>query len=289
MIHRKPDWLKTDVLGKTRALEIVKLLKKYNLHTVCQSALCPNRGECFERGTATFMILGDKCTRNCRFCAVETMQKWSRNSVDKDEPKNVAKAASILELKYIVITSVTRDDLPDRGAEQFVKTICECRKLSPSAYIEILVPDFAGNKSAIESVIFAKPDVFNHNLETIPRLYPAIRPQASYNRSLDVLNFAKSLNRDIITKTGIMVGLGEQKDEVIELMKDARSVRVDILTIGQYIAPTKLHYPVREYLTPQQFSEYKDIALELGFSLVQSAPLVRSSYRAEEARRIIKK
>lgn len=288
-MNRKPSWLKTDVLGKSRTLEMVKLLKKYNLHTVCQSALCPNRGECFERGTATFMILGNKCTRNCRFCAIEPMQTLEKNPIDKYEPKNVAKASAILKLKYIVITSVTRDDLQDGGAEQFAETIYQCQKLCPDAYIEVLTPDFAGNKSSIKRVIFAKPNVFNHNLETISRLYSAVRPQAIYNRSLNVLNFAKSLNSNLITKTGIMVGLGEHKDEVIELMKHARAVGVDILTIGQYIAPTKMHYPVKEYLYPQQFLEYKDIALDLGFLLVQSGPLVRSSYLAEQAISLIEK
>ncbi|NLF40094.1 lipoyl synthase [bacterium] len=258
---------------RTRAL-----LASLNVHTVCQEAQCPNRWECFGRGTATFMILGSVCTRGCRFCAV---QPGVPGPVDDGEPRRVAESAAKLGLKYVVVTSVTRDDLPDGGAHQFVRTIEEIRRLLPDAGIEVLTPDFQGDVRAIEAVLRAKPSVFNHNIETIKRLTPQLRSKASYLRSLAVLGYAYRFAPDIPTKSGIMVGIGESPDEVRATMADLRACGCRILTIGQYLAPSKEHYPVNEYVSDGQFAGYQKWAEEMGFDGVASGPLVRSSYHAE--------
>ncbi len=285
---RKPKWLKSKKLGSKRAVEIEKLLKKYALYTVCEEAKCPNRGECFNRGTATFMILGERCTRNCTFCAVDKTSKLL--PPDPDEPNRIAKLANELKLKHIVVTTVTRDDLPDGGAFQFVNVINQIRKQCDSdVTIEVLTSDLKGDKDAIKSIVDAKPDVFNHNVETCRRLYPKVRPMADYNRSLELLKYVKDLNSDMLTKSGFMVGLGESEKEVFEILDDLRENDVDIVTIGQYMQPTYDHYPVYEYVKPEQFDKYREYAIDAGFKIVESAPLVRSSYQAERARKLLKK
>ncbi|MCD4818129.1 MAG: lipoyl synthase [Candidatus Cloacimonetes bacterium] len=286
---RKPAWLKSQKLGSKNTRQVTKKLREYNLHSVCESAKCPNLGECFERGTATFMILGKICTRNCAFCAV-SKQTENISHPNPDEPRLIAELAKELNLKHIVITTVTRDDLPDSGASQFVKTINEIHNIcNPNITIEVLISDLNGNFNQEEAIIKAEPDVLNHNVETIQRLYPEVRPMANYERSLEILKKAKMFNSKIVTKSGIMVGLGEKKSEVLSLMDDLLVTGVDILTIGQYMQPTLNHYPVFEYVHPDVFSYYKTEGLKKGFQIVESAPLVRSSYHAEKAREIIKR
>ena len=272
-------WLRRKLPDQKVLERMDLLLKELNLHTVCDSAFCPNRGECFKQGTATFMILGDVCTRNCRFCAVE---KGEPLPVDPDEPHHIAQAAKHLNLKHVVVTSVTRDDLPDGGAEYFAQTIIEIKKLLPESTIEVLVPDFEGFWEALQIVIDAQPEVINHNIETIARLYNLVRPKAVYKRSLELLRQVKIRDKNIISKSGIMVGLGEEKEEVIKAMKDLREVDCDILTIGQYLKPSPHHLKVSEYIHPDKFEEYQKIGISLGFKYVASAPLVRSSYHAGE-------
>lgn len=259
---------------------IRKLLDVYKLNTVCSAASCPNMGECFKRKTATFMILGNQCTRNCRFCNITNDRP---QPVDSNEPERIARVAAMMKLKHVVITSVTRDDLEDGGAEHFARTIEAIRRISRDTTIEVLIPDLKGNRNALNIVLDAEPDVLNHNVETVPRLYAKARPEADYSRSLRVLKLAKKINPDIITKTGIMVGLGEKKEEVVSLMSDVRAIDCDIITIGQYMQPTAKHLPVYEYVSQEMFDEYSRIGDEMGFSYVASGPLVRSSYRAEEA------
>jgi lipoic acid synthetase len=275
-LRRKPEWLKVRLPGGGRHSEVLQFIKGLQLHTVCQSARCPNVGECWARGTATFMILGDVCTRACRFCAVVS---GSTVALDLNEPKRVADAAHSLGLKYAVVTSVTRDDLPDGGAAIFATTIREIRARISDCKVEVLIPDFAGDDEALRVVCDAAPDVLNHNIETIHRLYPAVRPQAEYSRSLQLLARAKSLG--LLTKSGLMVGLGEAHNEVINTMRDLREVGCDLLTIGQYLQPTPACIPVVEFIHPEVFAEYRAIGLELGFHHVESGPLVRSSYHAE--------
>jgi len=281
MIEKKGHlyWLRRKLPDQKVLDQMDSLLKDLNLHTVCDSALCPNRGECFKKGTATFMILGDVCTRNCRFCAVK---KGRPLPLDPNEPLHVAQAAKHLNLKHIVVTSVTRDDLTDGGAEYFAKTIIEIKKQLPQSTIEVLIPDFKGSKEALQKVMDAQPEVINHNIETIPRLYSLVRPQAIYKRSLELLKQVKSYSKDIFTKSGIMLGLGEREEEIIESMDDLRKVDCDILTIGQYLRPSPHHLKVQEYIHPDKFEEYRKIGLSLGFKAVASAPLVRSSYHAGE-------
>ena len=256
------------------------MLKKLNLNTVCQEANCPNLMECFSNKTATFMILGRECTRNCTFC---TVSKNSPMTVDDQEPSNVAEGVKKLGLKHVVITSVTRDDLPDGGANHFVEVIKAVRETSPNTAIEVLIPDFKGDKDALMKVVDAKPKVINHNIETIKRLYPEVRAMAEYERSLELLKMVKEMDPSIFSKSGLMVGLGETKEEVFELLADLRKHECDIVTIGQYLAPSKKHHPVIEYVTPEVFEIYKKKAEELGFQFVASGPLVRSSYHAGEA------
>jgi lipoic acid synthetase len=260
--------------------ELKRLVADLKLHTVCESAACPNVGECWNRRTATFMILGNMCTRRCGFCAV---QKGAPLAVDYDEPRRVAEACAALGLKYAVVTSVNRDDRKDGGAELFALTIQAIRERIPACRVEVLVPDFQGSHAALEIVMNAHPDVLNHNIETVPRLYRQVRLGARYERSLDMLAFAKRLRPFIPTKSGLMVGLGETRDEVLAVMRDLRKHDVDILTIGQYLRPTRKHLPVIRYVTREEFDEYKSIGYDLGFGHVESGPLVRSSYHASDA------
>ena len=274
--QKKPDWLKRRI-DPVAVNQMESLLRELNLHTVCEGANCPNRGECFRNKTATFMILGDVCTRNCRFCAVT---KGAPTPVDPNEPEHVAEAAQKLGLKHVVVTSVTRDDLPDGGAAHFAAVVAAIKKRLPDATIEVLIPDFQGDPDALQAVIDARPDIINHNIETVPSLYAAVRPMAQYARSLELLKRVKVSGGGIYSKTGIMVGLGETPDEVNAVMDDLLAAGCDILTIGQYLQPTKGHLPVAEYVHPDQFDAYKRTGLEKGFRYVASGPLVRSSYNA---------
>ncbi len=278
--QRLPAWLKRDVLLNNSTRKVHALIQEFNLNTVCQSARCPNKNECFSNGTATFMILGNTCTRGCTFCSVPKGKPV--NLLDYEEPENVAKAAKILGLKHVVVTSVNRDDLPDQGANHFAKTICELRKEIAGITVEVLTPDFRGDKDCIKKVTDARPDIYNHNLETVLRLYKEVRPGAIYTRSLELIKFVKEANSGIITKSGIMLGLGEEKNEVINVMKDLFTYKCDYLTLGQYMQPTRDSYPVFRYLYPEEFTELKRIALEIGFKKVFSGALVRSSYHARE-------
>ena len=274
---RKPEWLRIKLGNYKNSNYVEKTLKEFNLNSVCEEANCPNRAECFSKKTATFMILGRNCSRNCRFCDVSF---GNMTPVDKEEPINLAKATKKLGLKHVVITSVTRDDLDDGGAFQFVEVIKEMRKENENTSIEVLIPDLQGDVEALKTIVKEKPEIINHNVETIKRLYKDVRPSAIYERSLEVLNNVKKIDKSVYTKSGIMVGLGEEKEEIIQVMKDLRKVNCDFLTIGQYLQPSKQHYPVKEYINPSLFKEYEKIGLELGFIAVASAPLVRSSYNA---------
>jgi len=279
-IKRKPEWLRVKA-HSVKGLEFVEgMLKDLHLNTVCDEAACPNRGECFGRKTATFMILGSVCTRNCTFCNVT---KGRVQPVDENEPERVAEAVKILGLKHAVITSVTRDDLPDGGAGHFARVIEAIRNAAPKVTIEVLIPDFKGDIEALEKVVRARPEIINHNVETVPDLYSEVRPQADYRRSLNVLRNVKRLDKSIYTKSGIMVGLGETEEQVISVMRDLREADCDFLTVGQYLAPSAKHHPVVEYIHPDQFKAYEEKAYELGFLFVASGPLVRSSYMAEQA------
>lgn len=284
-MERKPEWLHVE-FPRAEVEKIARMMEELNLHTVCKEANCPNMGECYRKRTATFMILGDNCTRHCRFCNVS---KRCVTAVDEKEPQHVAEAAQKLGLKHVVVTSVTRDDLPDGGAAHFAATVHALRAALPDAAVELLIPDLLGDTAAIDLVLEARPDILGHNLETVPRLYSAVRPEADYRRSLDVLRYTKETCPKMVTKTSIMVGLGETEEEVSALMDDARAVGTDIFVIGQYLRPTKQHLEVAEYVTPQQFERYAEIGRKKGFPYVFSAPLVRSSYHAAEAFAEVKK
>jgi lipoic acid synthetase len=279
---RLPEWLR-----KNRThFESVHLLKtelrQKRLHTVCESARCPNIHECFHRGAATFMILGNLCTRGCAFCSVPKGSPAKREfSLDPDEPAHVAEMAAKMNLRYVVITSVNRDDLPDGGSTHFAETVRRVRDALPRAQVEVLTPDFCGDLDAVARVLDAGPHVFNHNMETIRRLYRRVRPQADYRQSLDVLAFAKKYQPDVLTKSGLMVGLGESCEEVNELLCDVLEATTDIATIGQYLQPTRRNLPVVDYITPKQFDAYRDYGLSIGFRNVFSGPFVRSSYMAD--------
>ncbi len=275
----KPPWLKRRLPSGPVYEQVRSLLKKGHLHTVCQEARCPNVWECFSQKTATFLILGDKCTRNCGFCAVA---HGPAGPPDTEEPARVAEAVKQMGLQYVVITSVTRDDLSDGGAGVFADTIKSIRGRMPETFIEVLTPDFMGDISAIEKVILARPDVFNHNIETVPRLYCVVRPQADYRRSLKVVEFAKKIDPDMITKSGIMLGLGEKEKEVLETFEDLLNVGCNILTVGQYLQPTKQHLPVKRFVPPEEFQKLRDEAIRMGFDEVASGPFVRSSYHAKD-------
>ncbi|MBI5416811.1 lipoyl synthase [Candidatus Poribacteria bacterium] len=276
---RIPGWLRESLPNKKISDEMASLLKQFNLNTVCQSARCPNIGKCFSHKTATFMILGNICTRKCTFCAVK---KGKPEKIQDNEPENIAKACSLLNIKHIVITSVTRDDLPDGGAGHFTRVIKEIKKINNKTIVEVLTPDFQGNIKSLEIITEAHPDIFNHNIETVPNLYPYIRPEANFDRSINLLINIKRINPDIYSKSGIMVGMGETEEQVYDVMERLRTANCDILTIGQYLQPTKTHYPVKEYITPDIFEKYKAKAIDMGFKYVASAPLVRSSFEAEE-------
>lgn len=274
---RLPEWIK--VKSFTGLHNTKSILRNYGLSTVCEEAKCPNRGECFSKPTATFMILGSACTRNCGFCAVESSKP---GPLDNDEPERVAMAAKEMGLKYVVITSVTRDDIKDGGASHFARTVSAVREHLPAAKIEVLTPDFRGNKDSLKTVLDSGPDVYNHNVETMPRLYPYVRHQADYRKSLNVLMNAKSIAPEITIKSGFMVGLGETFTEIIDVLRDLKTAGCDTVTIGQYLRPSKKNLPVREYIRPEMFDVYKEIALDMGFKYAASSPLVRSSMNAEE-------
>jgi lipoic acid synthetase len=276
---RLPVWLRRPIAQPGQATAVAEMLDELSLHTVCQSAKCPNRGECFSSGTATFLIMGDACTRGCRFCAVETRKPAP---LDPDEPRRVAEAAVRLGLKHVVVTTVTRDDLADGGAAHFVAVIAALREALPSAAVEVLTSDFAGNLESVDTVAAARPDVFNHNLETVPRLYAEVRPGADYGRSLRVLQRVRETQPDLPTKSGLMLGLGETPDEVREVMSDLLAHDVRMLTLGQYLRPSRAHLPVTEFVEPSVFAELARDAYKLGFEAVASAPYVRSSYHAAE-------
>lgn len=277
---RKPDWIRVKVGSSPEVERIKQVLRKNGLSSVCEEAACPNLGECFSGGTATFMIMGDICTRRCPFCDVG---HGKPNDLDPKEPVNLAEAIAEMRLKYVVITSVDRDDLRDGGAQHFADCIRESRERSPNLEVEILTPDFRGRMDvALDILAEHAPDVFNHNLETVPRLYREARPGANYKWSLELLKQYKARRPDVLTKSGLMVGLGETKEEIFEVMKDMREHNIDMLTIGQYLQPSKDHLPVKRYVTPEEFQEYKDLADEMGFERAACGPLVRSSYHADQ-------
>lgn len=278
----RPDWLKTTLRRGAEFVEVNRVIRFGRLHTVCEEARCPNMGECWGHGTATIMILGDVCTRNCRFCAVGPGHP---NPLDLNEPDRVVQAIKDMNLQYAVITSVTRDDLDDGGADTFARIVEKIRQDIPGCYIELLIPDFNGSLSALNRVIEARPDVLGHNLETAPRLYPKVRPQADYTRSLNLLASAKK--GGLIVKSGIMVGIGEQPQEVFPIMEDLRELGCDIMTIGQYLQPSRHHFPVDRYVRPDEFEMYRVKGYKMGFRQMESAPLVRSSYHAERAKKLI--
>jgi len=276
--RRLPAWLKRPLPRGNENFFTQNLLRELRLETVCENARCPNRAECYSRRTATFMILGNICTRPCGFCSVP---RGRPEELEADEPQRVAEAAWRLGLRHVVITSVTRDDLPDGGAEHFQRCIVAVRERT-GAVVEVLTPDFLGNRAAIERVLAARPEVYNHNTETVPRLYRRVRGRAEYQRSLDLLAHVKSRAPETVTKSGLMPGLGESRDELFDVLADLRAVRCDTLTLGQYLAPTLKHIPVARYVPPQEFAELKERALALGFTHVASGPFVRSSYHADE-------
>ena len=275
----KPEWLKVRAPGSENYHRLKGLMRGLGLHTVCEEANCPNIGECWHHGTATFMILGSTCTRSCGYCNVT---HGTPQAPDEQEPVKVASAIHALELSYVVVTSVDRDDLPDFGASHFARTIRETRARIPACRLEVLIPDFQGDEAALRIVLDARPDVLNHNIETVPRLYRTARPGGRYPRALEVLRRSHDIAPDIPTKSGLMVGLGEEWDEVVETLRDLRTAGVNIVTIGQYLRPSVANLPMVRYYTPAEFAELKRIGLELGFGHVESGPLVRSSYHAHE-------
>jgi lipoic acid synthetase len=276
---RKPSWLKVKAPGGAGFVNVRDLLRGLNLHTVCEEARCPNIGECWDHRAATFMIMGDTCTRNCAYCAVA---HGTPQPLDTDEPRRLAEAVARMAMRHIVVTSVDRDDLPNGGAEQFAAVVHETRRASPGTTIELLVPDFKGSETALRLVVDAKPDILNHNLETVSRLYRIARPGGRYARALELIGRIKRMDPDMLSKSGIMVGLGEQWDELLTAIRDLRSVGCDILTLGQYLRPSATHLPVARFYTPDEFGALKDIAESLGFRHVLAGPLVRSSYHAWE-------
>lgn len=279
MLGRLPPWFKQECADPKVMLPIEGLLGRLNLNTICKSALCPNITNCFARKTATFLILGDVCTRHCTFCAVK---KGRPLPVDDKEPQHLVEAVDKLNLNYVVITSTTRDDLSDGGVSHFIKTIRMLHRERPGACVEVLIPDFLGSSEAIKALVESQPEVINHNLETVPRLYPQVRPEADYSRSLNLLSAVKKLNPKIVTKSGLMLGLGEEADEVLEVMKDLRKANCDLLTLGQYLQPSPEHLPVARYVPPEEFHQLGVTAREMGFAEAASMPLVRSSFRAAE-------
>ncbi len=273
---RRPEWLKARIPGGENYTALLEIMRKEKLHTVCEEARCPNIGECWNARTATFMILGDICTRSCGFCAVKTARP--DYGLDWDEPRRVAEAALKMGLRHAVVTSVNRDEREDGGSPIFAETIRLLHAMVTGIRVEVLIPDFKGSEAALQTVLDAKPDVLDHNVETVPRLYRTVRPQANYQQSLEVLDRAKK--RGFVTKTGVMVGIGERPEEVLEVMNDLRNIHCDILTVGQYLQPTKDHLPVDRYVHPDEFRMYKEEGMRMGFRHVESGPLVRSSYHA---------
>jgi lipoic acid synthetase len=280
MMRRHPDWLKVRIGGGENFSKVKTLLRSAKLHTICEEAKCPNIAECFGCGTAVFLILGNVCTRDCKYCNVT---HGTPGSLNKNEPRDIAESVKTLGLKYVVVTSVTRDDLNDGGASIFYETVREIRRLNDACKIEVLIPDFKGDPTAVQKVIDAAPDVINHNIEVVEELFPLIRPQGDYRRSLGVMKTIKTMDGRIPTKSGFMVGLGETNDQILVTMRDLRAADVDFLTMGQYLQPTRNHVEVKKYYTPEEFLEFKNTALQLGFTHVESGPLVRSSYHAQNA------
>ena len=274
----RPEWLKVRLPTGPTYENLRRLMRSKELHTVCEEAHCPNMAECWGAGTATFMILGDTCTRSCGFCAVKTGRP---GVVDAEEPRRVGEAVAQMALGHAVVTSVNRDELPDGGAEIFAETIREIRRQSPGTSVEVLIPDFVGRPESLDAVLAARPEILNHNVETVPRLYPRVRPQARYERSLEVLRRTKQRAPDLVCKSGIMVGLGETRDEVLATMRDIATQGTDILTVGQYLRPSPLHLPIERYWTPSEFDDLRDAGMTMGFRHVEAGPLVRSSYHAE--------
>lgn len=274
----RPEWLKVRLPAGPDVERLRRLMRSKELHTVCEEARCPNLGECWSAGTATFMILGDTCTRSCGFCAVRTGRPME---LDEDEPRRVAEAVAAMELGHAVVTSVNRDELPDGGAAIFAQTIREIRRASPGTTVEVLIPDFRGVVEALDAVLAERPEILNHNLETVPRLYPRVRPQAVYERSLEVLRHTKERAPDLVCKSGIMLGLGESPEEVLGTMRDIRDQGTDILTMGQYLRPSPVHLPIERYWSPQEFDELRYEGMAMGYAHVEAGPLVRSSYHAE--------
>lgn len=279
-MRRHPDWLKVRIGGGKNFSKVKTLLRSVKLHTICEEARCPNIAECFGCGTAVFLILGNVCTRDCRYCNVT---HGTPSSLNDNEPRDIAESVKTLGLKYVVVTSVTRDDLKDGGASIFYKTVREIRRLNDACKIEVLIPDFRGDEKAVQKVVDAAPDVINHNIEVVEKLFPLIRPQGDYRRSLVVLKTIKKMDGRIPTKSGFMVGLGETNEQTLQTMRDLRVADVDFLTMGQYLQPTRNHVEVKKYYTPEEFVELKNTALQLDFSHVESGPLVRSSYHAQNA------
>ena len=278
-IQRKPDWIRVKISNSSVYNETKEIVKSNNLHTVCEEAGCPNISECWSKRHATFMIMGDTCTRACAFCNVKT---GLPNALDRKEPSRIAKATNDLNLKHVVITSVDRDDLEDGGAEHFAQTILEIKKLNPNTSVEILTPDFLRKGDVYKKIILAKPDVFNHNIETVPSNYTKVRPGSRYFQSINLLKEVKDYDDKIFTKSGLMLGLGESEDELYQVMDDLRCARVDFLTLGQYLQPTDRHYPIKKFIPPEDFEKYKKIAYSKGFLLVSSSPMTRSSYHADD-------
>lgn len=276
--RRKPEWLRVKMPSGDNYHQLKRLMRAKTLHTVCEEAMCPNIGDCWDRGTATFLLLGDICTRSCGFCHIKTGRPtW----LDEQEPERVADSVAKMGLKHAVLTSVNRDELPDGGAHIFARSIELIHQRVPGCSVEVLIPDFRGDRDALKMVMEARPEILNHNTETVPRLYRTVRPQAIYERSLGVLQMAKELDPKAVTKSGIMVGLGESWDEVIQVMRDLRAHQVDILTVGQYLRPTRNHLPVVRYWHPDEFARLHDEGMAMGFQWVESGPLVRSSYHAD--------
>lgn len=278
MQRRLPDYLKRPIIDTDKTRTVRKILKTKCLNTVCENARCPNKNECYTKNTATFLIMGNDCTRNCKYCNISCARP---EPLDLEEPKHVAEAVQALGLKYAVITSVTRDDLPDGGAEHFANCIYEIRKLCPNTKIEILTPDFKGNKDCLDTIIKAHPDVFNHNIEAVQDIFKSVRPQGDYECSLEVLKYVKD-NSDILTKSGLIIGLGETFEQIEQTLIDLKNVGCDIVTIGQYIQPSKHHLEVAKYYTPEEYDKLKELANKIGIKNHQIGPLVRSSYRAAE-------
>ena len=275
---RRPDWLRVRPPDSPKYQELKGLFRGKKLHTVCEEAMCPNIGECWGRGTATFLLMGDTCTRSCGFCKIKTGRP---GDLDPSEPLHVGESVQAMGLNHAVLTSVNRDELVHGGAEVFAESIRWIRKLQPGCTVEVLIPDFKGNLQALEIVMDAQPEILNHNTETVPRLYKTVRPQAKYMRTMELLQRAKAMDPEALTKTGIMLGLGEQKEEILQVMDDMREHDVDIITMGQYLQPSRFHLPITRYYTPDEFEELKEEGLSRGFKWVESGPLVRSSYHAD--------